>query len=48
MDTKQLLNDEELAAVAGGNQASMHQWSRSVEVMEVLDITGFADILNIE
>ena len=33
MDTKQLLNDAELTAVAGGNQASMHQWSRSVEVI---------------
>ena len=32
MDTKQLLNDEEPTAVAGGNQASMNQWSRSVEV----------------
>lgn len=30
MDTKQLLNDEELTAVAGGNQASMNQWSQSV------------------
>lgn len=33
MDTKQLLNDEDLTAVAGGNQASMNQWSRSVEVI---------------
>lgn len=33
MDTKQLLNDEELTAVAGGNQASMNQWSQSVEAI---------------